>query len=389
MKELLRRATKSACSSSVELQFEDNGREYLDYASNDHSYATREEIPIPSSNTAEQSFGVSDDSYCQQLSVVTTGVPQSDSTDADMDPGSVLIDEFCKYNLHLSVAIALKSPEKFPDFTHFTSECSNIPLNELKACLLQSLQGVIRSLKLPREVFGQVVRAYLSDVRRLMDNTVDWCWCIDNLMALLCLTYDTSPNFVEAFDLGCGIFSEIAGRVDKSSKVDEKLTTEVLTTLLIKNSYITVFSQIAFETILQILAKCRMNDDVLKKLCWSRIQVNGFYSQRHIPLRGMRAEYLRVVLFNSVINTRLIEGPPEEIESACIDEIRKSVLDEPSRSIQAKYFHILRQYGINFQSEQQLQWEESKGLDEEEVRRRLQVAQMIDDLQQNCKSKSS
>jgi hypothetical protein len=386
VKELLKKATRSACSTSLESQFDDNGKDYMEYANNSRSYAAEENMPIPGSTT-EQSFSVSD-SYCQQLNV-TTGIPEGDDTEVDMDPGDVLIDEFCKQNLHLSVAIVLKSPKKFPGFTHFTSECSNIPLNELKACLLQSLQDVIRSLKLPREDFGQIVRAYLSDVRRLMDNTVDWFWCIDNLMALLCLTYDTSPNFVESFDLGCGIFSEIAGRADKSNKVDEKLTTEVLTILLIKNSYITVFSQIAFEAILQILAKCRMNYDVLKKLCWPRMQINGFYSQRHAPLRCMRAEYLRVVLFNSVINTWLIEGQPEEIEEACIAEIQQTVLEEPSSTIQSKYFQILQQYGINFQSERQLQLEESKGLDDDEFRRRFEVAQMIENLQQNCKAKFS
>lgn len=288
--------------------FDENGEGYIGYRN--------EPKQNNASDNIEDTVEYIDNSL-HEISI-STGVPG--------EPDDDHITTFCRNNGQLKITHALKS--EWAEICPVSEKCSQLPIRELKKYLLTNLQTVILSLSQPRGEFGCIVRQYLNNIRTILDNTVEWHWCLDNLVALLGLTYDSGPNFVEAYDMACQLLAEIASRKDKGPPTDEQLTSDIFTILLAKNCTISVYSQIAFETILQILATCQNTNTVLQKLKWMRLQMGHYYQDKYIPLRCMRAEYLRVVLQSK----HTTDATKEE----CITELQQSVTKEEVESVKIK-----------------------------------------------------
>lgn len=247
---------------------------------------------------------------------------------------------FMKNNLRLPICALIRS--ELTDYRDpvpiVEGSCISWSSEELKNALLLSLVQVIAHLEDTRPTFGEILHQFSTNIKNTIKYTIKWAWCLDYVIPLVCLTYCSAPNYVDAYDHGCALVCHISESKDKDPRVDIRLRGEVLSKLLEANFQISIQSQIAFETVLFLLSNVTMSLSVLKLISNTRGRP-GYESPQMIPYRCMRSEYLRIVMHNS-------RSCPERLSTvtkACIQEIKASIDQENCRAVKARYRTLLKE----------------------------------------------
>uniref|UniRef100_A0A060T9Z8 ARAD1D15598p n=1 Tax=Blastobotrys adeninivorans TaxID=409370 RepID=A0A060T9Z8_BLAAD len=269
---------------------------------------------------------------------------EEDDEEMDMDKLNDAQNEsvirFMKNNLRLPICALIRS--ELTDCSDpvpiVEGSCISWSSEELKNALLLSLVQVIAHLEDARPTFGEILHQFSANIKNTIKYTIKWAWCLDYVIPLICLTYCSAPNYVDAYDHGCALVCHISESKDKDPRVDIRLRSEVLSKLLEANFQISIQSQIAFETVLFLLSNVTMSLSVLKLISNTRGRP-GYESPQMIPYRCMRSEYLRIVMLNS-------KSCPERLSTvtkACIQEIKASIDQEKCRAVKTRYRSLLKE----------------------------------------------
>jgi hypothetical protein len=207
-----------------------------------------------------------------------------------------------------------------------------------------SLRRVLNTLKAERSVFEQALDEHLDRIQGLLELTATPNWSKDYLIPLLGLTYNCCDNYIHCFDKTCALICRISAMPERDSQITMTLENEILDCLLQVNTQITVFSQIAHETVLCILSDCVGHKNILRKIVALRKENAEFYTPGMICYRCMRAEYLRVLLGVAVRSS----GPSSQQEAACIAELQQSFSNEISTFVRKRYAIIFDDFSRRF-----------------------------------------
>ncbi|CAN6642831.1 hypothetical protein TRVA0_019S01750 [Trichomonascus vanleenenianus] len=305
-------------------------------------------IPLTCNNTHDQLQPTTHDITSAELNTVRGIILNNPEIRGQpLTPAARCLVEFLEHNpqfkeILVSPAIPNYSIPLVSSYT-IPSDCMDWDRSEFRVCLQQSLRRVIKSLSDSRSTFGTVLQDHLASIRNLVEYTSNWSWCVDYVIPLVYLTYNSEPNYVEAFDEACTTLRAMADYDEMTHELSEQYLDEVLPLLIRANFEVSVYSQIAFETVLHVLAYFRPNHETVKLIAETRTNdPSRFYAEDRAFFRSMRAEYLKLVLYNAM-KARVLFECDSGVEESCLNEIKASLFRETSRVVRKRYKEVLRQ----------------------------------------------